>query len=593
MWWDRQIQAGAEFSNKIEREIETARTVVVLWSKASRESQWVRDEAAYARDRKKLVPVRIDNYEPPLGFRQIQTADLSSATSARPGAFDDLLTAIRRLIGERQPFQDVPQPSAASTPRAARRRLRKRALWITAGVAVAISLLVAYAVAQRNAATNDDVADASAQTSNSGGAHPVPAKSIAVLPFTDMSETKDQEYLADGMAEEIINLLANVPDLYVPARTSSFFFKGKPTQISEVARELGVAQVLEGSIRLAGNHLRVTAQLIRADSGYHVWSARYDRELRDIFQVQDEIANAVAEAMQIQLMGGTLTRRKGGTENLDAYRLYLRAVTARERHTRASIDESDDYLQQAVKLDPTYGMAWWMLGSNAVTRADSGFIPPKEGYERGRAIFQKVLELSPDNAPAYVGLLYVHRTLDWDWAAAQEAERRALAIDPTDPNALNYGGVVAATLGHWDEAERKILSAVARDPLDTFAIWGLVLTYYGAQRYTDAESAVRRVMELAPEFLWTHAYLGKTLLAEGKPQAALEMVQQESDEWVRLWFLPIVLRAVGRNDEADEALKTLIARTTPGSGPYFVAMNYSYRGDTDLAFEWLERAYRE
>ena len=201
---------------------------------------------------------------------------------------------------------------------------------IVGGVAV-LSLALAYFGVDKfwlskPVATEQPVAEVAPTIAPAATA--ISEKSIAVLPFTDMSEKKDQEYLADGMAEEIINLLAQVPDLLVPARTSSFYFKGKQTKIPDIARELGVAHVLEGSIRRSGDHLRVTAQLVRADNGYHLWSETYDRELRDVFKVQDDIANAVVQALQIKLMGGELSRRKGGTQNLEAYQLYLRAVSA-------------------------------------------------------------------------------------------------------------------------------------------------------------------------------------------------------------------------------------------------------------------------
>jgi TolB-like protein len=584
VWWDRHIHAGADFSAEIEREIERARAVVVLWSASSRDSAWVRDEAAYARDRKKLVPVRIDAAEPPLGFRQVQSIDLID-WSANPPALNDLLEAIRDHLdaassqGERSPL-----PRPATQDRAGHQRLLKRSLWLVGLLVLAISLAFIYRATQHG----DDRADLASSTANIA-----PAKSIAVLPFTDMSEGKDREYLADGMTEEIINLLAGVPDLYVPARTSSFYFKGKVMKIADVARELGVEQVLEGSIRLSGTRLRVTAQLIHADSGYHVWSERFDRELHDIFAVQDEIANAVAQAMQIHVMGGPIARRKGGTQSLQAYELFLRGKSARLRFTRASLDESDMYLEQALRIDPTYGLARSLMALNALSRSDSGFVSPKLGYERGRKLAEEVLHLSPDTGSAHAVLLWVHRTLDWDWAAAEQDERRAMELDPHDPQLLSYAGLLAATLGRWDDAERKIGTALARDPLDTTGQWCLALTYYNAQRYSDAEATFRRLIELAPEAVWVRAYLAKALLAQGRPQEALDMIQQEADEWVRLWFLSIMLRAAGKTEAADEALNALIAETTEGSGPYFVAMNYAYRGDTELAFEWLERAYQE
>src|SRR5207344_960390 len=187
-------------------------------------------------------------------------------------------------------------------------------------------------------------------------------------------EKKDQEYLADGMAEEILNLLAKVPELLVSARTSSFYFKGKQTKIPDIARELGVVHILEGSIRRSGDHLRVTAQLVRADNGYHLWSETYDRELRDIFKVQDDIANAVVQALQIKLMGGELSRKKGGTQNLEAYQLYLRAVSANAQNTRASLDAAEKYLDEAIKLDPSYGIAWTCLAINVLLKSSDGYL---------------------------------------------------------------------------------------------------------------------------------------------------------------------------------------------------------------------------
>jgi tetratricopeptide (TPR) repeat protein len=232
-----------------------------------------------------------------------------------------------------------------------------------------------------------------------------------------------------------------------------------------VRYKFGVAQVLEGSVRLAGTRLRVTAQLICADNGYHVWSERYDRELRDVFAVQDEIANAVAQAMQIQLMGGTLARREGGTDNLEAYQLYLRTDAATQQQTKASFDESDGYLEQA--LDPKYGSAWLLMATDAVPRSDS-FVSPKDGYGRGRELAQKALEFSPDSPFAYAILQYVHRTLDWDWTAAERAERRAIVLDPNNPWPYVVDSGVSASLGRWEEAGLKIQKALAHDPPNTF-----------------------------------------------------------------------------------------------------------------------------
>ncbi len=417
-------------------------------------------------------------------------------------------------------------------------------------------------------------------------------KSIAVLPFVDMSEKKDQEYFADGMAEEIINLLSKVPDLRVPARTSSFYFKGKSTKVPDIARELSVAHVLEGSIRRSGNQIRVTAQLVRADTGYHLWSETYDRNLSDVFAVQDDIANAVVQALQITLMGGPLTRQRGGTQNLEAYQLYLRAQSTELQNTRASLEAGQEYLKQAIKLDPGFGHAWSALAVTTLVMADWGILSPKDGYERARELAQHALQLSPDLANAHFALQYVHRTYDWDWAAAEAEGRQGLALDPTNTFGLMFAGMTSGTLGHWDNAERQVRSALVRDPFYTYAYLNLGTVLYGAGRFADAEVAYRKLLELAPNFAWAHQYLGKTLLAEGKPEAALAMVQQEDAEEFRLDTLPIALQAAGRKAEADEALKALITKYADSSA-YFVAMTYAYRGDHDLAIQWLERAYKQ
>ena len=415
-------------------------------------------------------------------------------------------------------------------------------------------------------------------------------KSIAVLPFTDMSAEKNQEYMSDGLAEELLNLLSQVSDLKVIARTSSFAFKGQNIEIAEIARKLNVAHVLEGSVRKSGNQLRITAQLVRASDSTHLWSQTYDRPMTDVFKVQDEIANAIVQALQIKLAGGELSRRKGGTQNLEAYQLLLRAMSARYQNNKASLDARGDYLEQAIKLDPGYGMAWGLLANTIVLNVENGYLPAKEGYGRVRQLAQHALQLSPDLALAHAQLAAVYFKFDWDWAAARAELDRALAIDPTNPVALNFAGILSYTLGRWDDAERQLRVALVRDPLHPYALWNLGFTYYGAGRFTEAESTYRKVLELHPGFLWTRGYLGKTLLMQGKPEEALAMVQQEADELDRQAYLTVVLQAAGRQAEADEALQTQIELWADTSA-YLVAVTYAYRGDKELALQWLERAY--
>ncbi len=397
--------------------------------------------------------------------------------------------------------------------------------------------------------------------------------------------------LADGMAEEIINLLARVPDLRVPARTSSFYFKGKSEDIPTIAKRLMVAHVLEGSVRRSGNHLRVTTQLVRADNGYHLWSETYDRDLRDVFKMQDEIANAVVQALQITLMGGPISRQTGGTQNLDAYLFFLRAKNEALRNSNASLQAAHGDLDRAIALDPKFGLAWAWLAYYTGQSTDAGQLPSREGWERTRQLAQHALQLSPDLIDAHTVLQYLHRAYDWDWAASEAEGRQALALDPTNPEALIFAGALSYTLGRSADAERQLRLALNRDPFYAYANWHLATALYLAGRFSEAEAYYRKVLELAPDFLWGHIYLGKTLLAEGKPDLALAAVQQEQDEQTRLLVLPIVLQAAGRKAEADEALRQLITKYADTSA-YYVAMNYAYRDDRDHAIEWLERAYQ-
>jgi TolB-like protein/tetratricopeptide (TPR) repeat protein len=417
-----------------------------------------------------------------------------------------------------------------------------------------------------------------------------PPHSIAVLPFTDMSQQRDLEYFADGMAEQIIDLLARTGDLHVPARTSSFYFKGKSSRLSEIAQELNVAHVLEGSVRKSGNRLRITAQLVRTDNGYDVWSETYDRDVRDIFHVQDEIANAVVQALRVTLMGGTLARPRGGTQSVDAYQLYLRAEAGLDQNSRASLEAARRFAEQATKIDPHFGLAWLALANQAMLVTDIGGLAPPNGYERARRLAQHALELSPELTDAHAVLSYVRRTLDWDWVGAEAEALEGLTLDPTSPAVLTMAGLQSATLGKWDEAELRLDKALTRDPLNTSTLFNFGTILYNANRFGKAEAAFRKTLELAPGYVYGHAYLAKTLLAEGNATGALATLEQEQDEEARTCFLPMALRAVGRPDQADQALSVL-ANKFGYDAAYFVAMAYAHRGDRNRAVEWLERAY--
>jgi len=609
VWFDKNgLRAGDAWDRQIRAQIHECRLFMPIVSAKTeaRVEGYFRREWKLAVDRTHdlservsfLVPVVIDSTseqkaDVPDAFRHIQWTRLPGGET--PPAF---VEHVRRLL-----TRDLPsEPGAAtltppasgvvqiSTPSTHARPRHKLAVW---GICAVVAVVIAYFVGAKFWSSKHVVAPSTnASVTSAAGSPVVPEKSIAVLPFADMSAKHNEEYFADGMVEEIIDLLAKVPDLRVPARTSSFYFKGKATKVPDIARELSVANVLEGSIRASGNRLRVTAQLIRADTGFHIWSQTYDGDLHDVFKVQDEIANAVVEALQITLMGGPLTRREGGTQNLEAYQLYLRGLSASRENMGASLLLAQDYFNRAIKLDPEFGLAWVELSRDTGLLTDNGSFTQKEGYERAREQAQRALQLSPGLAEAHALLCYIHRAYDYDWPAAEAEAGSALGLDPTNPTALIAAGGVSSTLGHGDEAIRQHRLALVRDPFFPLAHWYLGYAEYSANRLADAEATFRKLLALAPGFAWTRVYLAKTLLAESKPEAAIAVMMQESDEHERLLMLSMAHRAAHRDTEAERELKTYIEKFA-GSDPYWVAMAYAQRGDNDLAFQWLDRAYQQ
>jgi len=583
----RDVTPGSQYADEIVGAINDARVLVLVLSQHAVASPHVgREIERAASKRRRVIALRTDAAALTRSFEYFLSESqwIDAAGLGMPAALAKLVQAVKQALTAPTSVDPVlgPGPAASGTP-AANRSVGTRRIALGAATLFALGLAVTVGIHFWPSKHPEARAPAVAAISD---------KSIAVLPFADMSEKKDQEYFADGMAEEIIDLLAKAPNLHIPARTSSFYFKGKQTKIADIARELGVANVLEGSIRRSGNQLRVTAQLIRADSGFHLWSETYDRDLSDVFKVQDEIANAVVQALQISLMGGPLTRQKGGTQNLEAYLLYLRSDKEISEFSAAAIKEARKHTEQAIKLDPDFILAWSLLGWINTNLAQLREVPVQDGYERARQLGQHALQLNPDLAEAHLLLGYIHRTYDWDWVGAQSEARQGLALDPKDWFALELNGQIAASIGNWIDAERYFRQVLVNDPLNSQTHWDLGNTLYRAGRFPAAEAEYRKLIELAPDYAWARGYLAKTLLAQGNPNAALATAEKEGDEANRLDILPIVLHAAGRVAEADVALKALISKFAD-SDAYYVAMNYAYRDDHEHALEWLERAYRQ
>ena len=420
---------------------------------------------------------------------------------------------------------------------------------------------------------------------------PISDKSIAVLPFADMSEKHDQEYFGDGMAEEILDLLAKVPGLHVPARTSSFYFKGKSEDIPTIARRLLVANVLEGSVRKSGNQVRVTVQLVRADNGYHLWSETYDRTIDDLFKVQDDIAGEVVKALKVSL-GTNAAPRTVPTKSAEAHGLLLQAHFLVYRGSLDDSRRAASYYQQAIDIDPNFAEAWAGLANALTDESLSTKQARQHIHELALHAAERAVALNPKLAEAHFALGMVRYFQDWDWAAANTEYELARSLDPGNSGALNNAGLLAAAHGRLTDALRLCEQAVTRDPLNYFAYENLATTYYAMGRFTEALAAARKVVELAPTAQGSYGTLAQMLLAAGQRDAALAEVEKESDPGSRAYALAWIYIKLGRRGDADTALAE-VEKRFGADQPYNVAGLHALRGDRDQAFSWLNRAYQQ
>ena len=416
-------------------------------------------------------------------------------------------------------------------------------------------------------------------------------KSIAVLPFVDMSEKKDQEYFADGMAEEIIDLLVRIPGLKVISRTSSFQFKGKTADLRSIATQLGVAYVLEGSVRQSGDRLRVTAQLIDSRDGTHLFSQNYDRVLSDVLKMQDEIADTLVRALQIEMSSEGIASRPA-LRNTDAYTLYLQGQHAFDRFDQQGFEQAASYFQQALDLDPSLAIAASKLAAAYMVLGEWGFMPPAVAFEPARRAEELALKLDHNLADAHAGLGRIHGVYDWDWSAADRELKLAQALAPNDARILFVGALQSLSTGHWDEALKLVNASLTQDPLNPSGYFVLYQVQLRRSRSAEAEAAIRRTLAISPTFSRAHFYLGRVLLAHNQPEAALTEMQKEGDDATRLGGSAMAYFALRRKADSDEALAQMV-KDQAKHNPFYIAQVYAFRGESDEAFNWLDRAYEQ
>jgi TolB-like protein len=413
-------------------------------------------------------------------------------------------------------------------------------------------------------------------------------KSIAVLPFINMSDDESNEYFSDGISEELLNLLSKIPQLRVAARTSSFSLKGKEMQVSEVGEVLKVDHVLEGSVRKAGNQVRITAQLVKAGDGYHLWSESYDRTLDDIFAIQDEIAVSVVEQLKVTLLGKPPSVEETDPE---AYSLYLQARELFRQGTSKAWDQSVALFRQSLAIAPAYAATWAGLANVYIEQSHKALLPVDEGFSLAREAANKAIAINPGHADAHASLGDIAVSHDLNLLLAARHAEKALALEPANPGILRKSSYVAAALNRLDESIRLLEYAIVRDPVNSICHARLGVFYMFAGQLDKAIDALRTSLQLSPGRMGAHYGIGVAQLLKGDTEAALASMQLEADaqsNWELNGFA-LVYHVMGEQEASTASLEKLIEQMAQGAAAN-IAYIYAFRGENDRAFEWLDKA---
>jgi serine/threonine-protein kinase len=453
----------------------------------------------------------------------------------------------------------------------------------------------------RDAYSRKSSGEAQAQVAQPLTATPASAKhqSIVVLPFTNMSSDPENEFFADGITEEIINALAQIEDLRVAARTSAFSFKGKHVDLRTVGECLNVTTVLEGSVRKSGNRLRIMAQLINVADGYHVWSERYDRELEDIFEVQDEIARTIADRLKVTL--GAERQKplvRAGTKNLEGYQLYLKGRFHWNKRTPDGLQKAIAYFQEAVEKDPAYALAYAGLADTYNLASFLNVFPPREVMPKAKAAAAKALQIDDGLAEAHVSLGYASFTYDWDWTAAGRHFQQALAVNPSYVRNHAFYPLYLSSLGRFEEALAVAKRALDLDPASTSVSHVLAVQLYLARQFDQAIQQCRKTLEMDTNYAVTYALLGQVYASKGLYREALtDLAKCSTLSRGGAASLALLGYSHARLGDRNEALRILdeLGAVSKRSfvTAFFFALVYAGLEDKDQAFMWLEKACEE
>jgi len=451
---------------------------------------------------------------------------------------------------------------------------------------------------QSSAADRGSAAPAPRFTRSGGSSAPL-RQAIAVLPFRNLSAAAENDYFCDGLAEELLNALAKIDGLKVAARSSAFGFRDKSAAVSEIGRLLGVTTVLEGSVRTSGNRMRIAVQLVNAADGYHLWSERYDREMRDIFDVQDEITLAIVDALKLRLFGDERAAAlKRGTENAAAFELYLRGRHCWNRRTADSVRQAVEHYQRAIAEDPGYALAYAGLAECFVLFPWLSVAPPHDSMPRARAAAEQALAIDDTIAEAHAALGVYLSFYAWDQAASERELRRAIELQPSSAIAHHWlGNIALLAMGRWDESLAAVRRAGELDPLSLSIASDAGVTLLYARRYDEAVAQFRRTLAVDPKFYVARYHLGLTLHAKGEYGAAIveqrTCLENNDDPWVTA-LLAFSLAKAGRRDEALAEREKLAAQSAGRYVPHVgLAIVHAALGEHDEAIAWLDKDFAE
>src|SRR5450631_1100705 len=543
----RDVKPGAQYADAIVRAINEAKAVVLVMSGSAADSSHVGKEIERASSKRKpIIAFRID--AAPLNHALEYFLSESQWIEVPKLGMPAALARLKEAVGQGS------APSQVATADKHANRAKKR---IAVVAAVVIALGGAVALGLHFSASNHGDGHLPAATANSD-------KSIAVLPFTDMSEKKDQEYFSDGLSEELIDMLTKVPEMRVSARTSSFYFKGKQVTIADIAKALGVAHVLEGSVRKSGNTLRITAQLIRVDNGFDVWSETYDRKLDDIFKIQDEIAAAVVTALRVHLlpMQQPSAQDEQRTANLAAYNLYLQGRQSYNQGNAAGYQRAVTAFRAAIALDPRYAVAYadlalaqFWLTTEETASANTGVA----GFDSALAAAEKAVAVAPGLAAGYSARGFLRAVYRFDFAGGQADLDKAVALSPGDASVLHRSAVLLAVLGDLPAAIATDEKAFALDPLSAEICMRLAFFLVSNQQLAQARPLYEKALAIAPNSTRARAHLAELELLENQPEQALAAFRQTGDESFNLIGQAMAQFSLGHVDVSQRILEQMIA----------------------------------